>query len=237
MKSPKILAVDIETKPIVAYVWKLFDENVGLNQIIDPGGLLCIGARFVDEKKSYFYSEWKDGQQGMLEKIHELISQADAVVTYNGDRFDLRKLNGQFLRFKLPPVAPITSIDVLKTVKKLGLTSNKLAFVAPYLEVGRKIDTHGFELWRQVMDGDERARRRMHLYCMRDVNVLINLYLRIKPYMVDHPHLADRKGNSCANCGSTHVHSRGYRRTRHYKIQRLQCQDCGSWSHGTRTKV
>ena len=33
MTGPKILIVDIETAPIVAQVWGLFDQNVGLNQI------------------------------------------------------------------------------------------------------------------------------------------------------------------------------------------------------------
>ncbi len=29
----KILVLDIETAPIVAHVWGLFDQNIGLNQI------------------------------------------------------------------------------------------------------------------------------------------------------------------------------------------------------------
>lgn len=235
--SPKILAIDIETKPITAYVWKLFDENIGLNQIIDAGGLLCVGAQWIGTRQKFFFSEWEDGMSKMLAGIHKLLSEADAVVTYNGDRFDLKKLNGEFLKNGLPPLGPITSIDVLKAVKKFGLISNRLSFVAPYLAVGNKLDTHGFDLWKQVMDGDERARRRMRLYCMRDVGVLISLYLRVRPFIINHPHLGDTKSKSCGVCGSKNVQSRGYRRTKAFKIQRLQCQDCGAWSDGSRTKV
>lgn len=237
IKTPRILALDIETKPITAYIWKLFDENIGVNQIVDTGGLLCLGAQWVGSTKRFFYSEWQHGKEEMLKAIHDLMSEADAIITFNGDRFDLRKLNGEFLKHRMPPLAPITSIDVYKTVKKMGLVSNKLAFVGPELNIGKKLDTHGFELWRLVMEGNEPARRRMQTYCLRDVKLLVNLYLRIKPYMIDHPHLADTKGQHCASCGSTHVHSRGYRRTRAFKIQRLQFQDCGAWSHGTRHKV
>jgi transposase-like protein len=45
------------------------------------------------------------------------------------------------------------------------------------------------------------------------------------------------KAAACGTCGSVHVHSRGYRRTKSFLIQRFQCQTCGSWSDGVRKKV
>ena len=32
--SPKVLVYDIETAPILGHVWRLWDQNVGLNQIV-----------------------------------------------------------------------------------------------------------------------------------------------------------------------------------------------------------
>ena len=233
---PKVLVLDIETRPAKAYIWKAWDENIGYEQVIEPGGMICWAAKWIGEKQIYFASQWTDGNLTMVRRIHELIEEADAVITYNGDKFDLPKLHGEFILAGLKPPAPITSIDVVKHIKKLGFLMNRLAFIGPLLQVGGKIKHEGFELWRKVMDGDPVARRKMERYNKQDVRLLEKLYKKIKPFIKNHPHMGDQK-HECGACGSNHVQSRGYRRTKFFKIQRIQCQDCGSWSEGTRTKV
>src|SRR3546814_6067713 len=82
----KILYFDIEWKPATAYVWRMWDENISPDQLIDPGGLLCFSALWEGEKTPLFYSEWEHGHHDMVVALHKLLSEADAVVTYNGDR-------------------------------------------------------------------------------------------------------------------------------------------------------
>lgn len=232
----KILLLDIETKPTLAYVWRLFDQNVGINQIVEPGGTICIGAKWVGSKEKFFFSEWGLGWEGMVKGIYELVSEADAIVTYNGDKFDMPKLRGDFLHAGLRPPPPHTSIDVYKTVRGLGLVSGKLDFVGPYLKLGQKIKHEGFSLWTKTMDGDPKAQARMERYCLQDVVLLEKVYKKLRPYIKTHPHLGS-KPHACGACGSQHQQSRGTRRTKHYAVQRLQCVDCGSWGEGTRTKL
>jgi len=233
--SSKILILDIETAPIKAYVWRLFDQNVGLNQIIDNGGVICVGAKWLGDKETMLFSDWDQGHETMLESIHELISYADAIVTYNGDRFDLPKLYGEFLLAGLGATPPVTSIDVYKAVKKLGFISNKLAFIGPLMAVGAKMKHEGFELWTKVIDGDTKAQNRMARYCIQDVKLLEKVYTKLKPFIRNHPFLGDR--GACGACDGKVLHSRGYRRTKAFKIQRLQCVTCGSWQDGKREKV
>lgn len=235
---PRILTLDIETKPAQAYVWRFWKENIGVDQVIEPGGVICFGAKWFGEPEVEFYSDWQHGHQAMIEAAHRLISEADAVVTYNGEKFDIRKLTGEFLLCGLPPVPPITSIDLLKTIKwKFGFDMNRLAFIAPLLDVGEKMKHEGFELWVKVMDGDVRAQRKMERYCKRDVRITDKLYRKIRPFIMNHPHLGNVGSAECGACGSRHVQSRGYRRTKSFRIQRLHCQDCGSWQDGKRQKV
>lgn len=237
MSEPKILVLDIETKPTKAYVWRTFKENVGVEQIIEPGGMICFAAKWVGEKPIAFYSDWTHSHGEMVHAIHGLISSADAVISYNGDSFDLPKLYGEFLLEGLPPPPPVTSIDVIKTVRKMGFVSSRLAFIGPLLKVGAKVKHEGFELWSKVMDGDEKAQAKMEVYNIQDVVLLEKLYQKIKPYIKNHPNLGDQGAGSCGSCGSKSVQKRGFRRTKYFRIQRLQCNDCGSWSDGTRTKV
>lgn len=221
----------------MAYVWKLFDVNVGLDQLVQAGGILCFSAKWLGEKDMFFYSEWKDGVEGMAKAAHDLLSEADAVVTYNGDHFDIPRLRGLFLELEFKDIPPVTSIDVYKAIKKLGFLSNKLAFVGPALAIGRKIKHEGFSLWTKVIEGDEKARARMERYCKQDVRLTELVYKRVKPFIKNHPHLGTTKGIECGSCGSKKLHSRGWRRTKSFRIQRVQCQDCGSWSDGKREKV
>jgi hypothetical protein len=232
--EPRILFLDIETRPATALVWGLFDINVALNQIVDPGGTMCFGALWGGTTKMLFYSDWQHGHLGMVEAAHKLFSEADAIVTYNGDRFDLPKLNGEFLQAGLAPPPPVTSIDVYKAVKKLGLLSNKLAFVGPLLTGDEKLKHGGMELWTRVMAGDPKAQRKMQRYCSQDVRLLERVYERVKPYISNHPHMGRIKSDECGACGSKNMQSRGYRRTKASRIQSLQCQDCGSWQQGKR---
>lgn len=234
----RVLLLDIETRPAQAYVWRAYGEqNIGVEQIIDSGGIICVGAKWLGEKQTYLYSDWEHGHVEMLAAIHEMLSYADAVITYNGDRFDLPKLQGEFLLAGLGPTPPCTSIDVIKAVRKFGFFMNKLAFIGPLLAQGGKVETGGFKLWTDVMAGDAKAQAKMAKYCVQDVVLLEKLYLRVRPFIKNHPHLGKVGAHECGACGSHKVQSRGTRRTRAFKIQRLQCTDCGSWQDGVRKKI
>lgn len=236
-RPPKILVIDIETRPAMAYVWGLFDQNIGLNQLIEPSRPICFAAKYVGEDEVFFFSEWDNGRVGMAKAAHALFCEADAVVGYNSDSFDIKKLMGEFLLAGLAPPPPLTSIDLLKTVRKLGFQSGKLAYVGPLLDIGGKVKTAGFELWNNVMKGKVKAQKQMRKYNEGDVTLTEKLYLKLLPYIKNHPHMGNNGPLQCGGCGSTKLHSRGFRRTKTFKIQRMQCQTCGSWSDGSRHKV
>lgn len=236
-KNAKILMLDIEWRLTKAYVWQPWQENITPDKIIEDGGLLCVGVKWLGDRQTQVFSEWEHGHKGMLEEVHKMISEADAVVTYNGDKYDNKKLEGEFLLHGFPPPPPITSIDCLKAVKKFGYFMNRLAFIGPFLGLGKKIENEGVPFWRKVMNGDEKAQKRMERYCKQDVVLLEKLYKRILPFIRNHPVLGRSKPEDCGACGSDKIQRRGYRRTRAFKIERLQCQSCGGWHDGKRSKV
>ena len=59
-RKPKILIIDIETKPAMVYVWGLFKQNVGLEQVIDHGGMICFGAKWMGDKTTMMFSQWEE---------------------------------------------------------------------------------------------------------------------------------------------------------------------------------
>lgn len=240
--SPNILVVDIETAPGTAYVWNLWDDNVPVERLITPGRILCWGAKWVGRGRIEQGDE-REGRYEMLNRLRVLIEEADAVVTYNGDKFDLPRVNGELLLVGLPPMAPVTSVDLYKTVKKLGLMSSRLEFFATSAKIGRKIKNAGFSLWRGCMEGDARCWTKMLRYNAGDIRLTERAYRLLRPFVRNHPYLglpsASAKGRtSCPRCRSTrNVVAARPRRTKVTLIQRLQCLGCGGWFDGSRERV
>ena len=231
-RKPRILHLDVETRPALAYVWRGYKENIAPEQIKEADGMICWSAKWHGQRGQKFAAYWDDPD--WLKKLWHLLEKADAVVTYNGDKFDLPKIRGMLIRHKLPPLPPLTSIDLYKFTRKLGYFSARLAYICWVLGIGSKIKHHGFKLWPEVLDGKESSRRLMKRYNKQDVRLLEEAYVILRPYLDKHPHLGDK--GSCSVCGSMKLHSRGFRYTKTLKIERLQCQACGKWDDGKRTK-
>lgn len=233
MPAAKILFYDIETRPIVAEVWGLRDQNIAINQIREPGGVLCFSAKWLGKPTVEFYSDWTHGHKGMLEAMHRLWSEADAICGYNNDSFDNKHMRAEFIRNDMEPPPPVASIDLFKTVKsQFRFDSNKLDFVSRQLGIGTKVQHQGHSLWTEVLRGDQKAQKLMERYCRQDAKLTEALYKKLRPYIVNHPHLGIGNSEACPACGSLNVSKNGNRYTRMYVTQRLHCIDCGHWYKG-----
>lgn len=234
----KVLALDIETAPNTAHVWGLFNQNVGLSQIMQTGRVMCWAAKWLGKPGIEFRSEHSDGHLATIKAAHEIISEADAVLTYNGRSFDLPTLNREFIKYKLGPPAPYHDIDLILTVRKrFRFASNKLDHICEQLELGKKIRHEGHELWVKCMNGDLKAWRKMRQYNRHDVVLLEALYERVRPWIDQHPNVAlyQEVSEACTNCGSHRLQRRGTQATRAHIYQRYQCQDCATWVRSRKT--
>lgn len=245
MSDIKILLIDIETSPSQVYVWDLFKPHIGVDQIIEPTSILCVGAKWLGEKEIIFERSLKrDGAEfkKMIRKAHALLCEADAVCHYNGISFDLPRLNSEFAKLGLPPPPPLPQIDLLKLVQqKFGMLSNKLAFVAPYLKVGEKVQTAGWPLWNGCMAGDAKCWAEMEEYNKQDVLLLERLYKRLRGWVDNHPNMnlyVKDDAPVCPNCGSSKLQRRGVQRAVTSVYARYSCSSCGRWSRSrTRDKT
>lgn len=235
----KILMLDIETAPNTAHVWGLWNENIPLARLIESGYTLCWGAKWYGEDDLFFSSLGTTGPKTMLREVHKLLSMADAVVHYNGTRFDIPTLNKEFIVHGMTPPAPYKQIDLLKTCRKqFRFASNKLAYVAEALGVGAKTDAGGFDTWIGCMNNDPEAWDRMRDYNLQDVLLLERVYDKVKPWIVGHLNFSVVEGTrTCPNCGSTTHQRRGYVYTSAYRYPRFRCNDCGAWFRGAKSET
>lgn len=229
----KILLLDIETAPNLAYVWGLYDQNVAINQLISPSYMLCWAAKWLGEDEVYFESRHEKKAKGMLKPLHKLLDEADAVIHYNGTRFDIPHINREFVLNGFTPPSPYKQMDLLWTVKKqFKFASNKLQHVAVELGVGEKMKHDGFELWVRCIAGDKEAWQQMQSYNVQDVVLLEKVYNVLVPWVKGHVNhsLHNPDERVCPHCGSTHLQKRGVYHTLASVFQRYRCKACGTWS-------
>ncbi len=236
----RILLLDIETAPNTVHVWGLWDQNINLSHVMESSYVLCWSAKWLGERELMFSSMHKDTAKQMLTKIHTLLNQADAVVHFNGEKFDIPTLNKEFILHKMPPPAPYKQIDLLKLVKsKFKFLSNKLDFIAKSLGVGEKTKYISHTLWVRCMEGDEDAWEQMEHYNKNDVTIMEKVYQRLLPWMKSHANfsLHQTAGLVCPNCGKAKYQRRGYAFTQLGKYQRYQCKSCATWFRGVKKET
>jgi DNA polymerase elongation subunit (family B) len=229
----RILCIDVETRPMESRHWGLWGQNISISQIQRPDGLLCFAGQFVGERKVHYASQWGDGERGMIRAAHRLFDEADVVMGWNSDKFDIPWLQRCFIEQKLHEPAPFKKLDLMKRVKaKARLPSYKLDFVAQWLGVGRKLRTGGYDLWDDVLAGCAKAQGKMGRYNIQDTRLTVAVYeeLRARGWVSPPVNASIMEGHVCPHCEGERLQARGYeyRNTRRYK--RWQCRDCHRWS-------
>jgi DNA polymerase elongation subunit (family B) len=234
----KILTLDIETSAHNGFHFGMFNQNFSLNQIVEWTRMICFAAKWLNEDGVMFFSDFHDGHSTMVKAAHDLVSEADVLVTYNGDGFDNKHMNREFLLQELGPPAPYQSVDLYKVNKnRFRFGSTKLDHLAEQLGIGQKLKHAGFQLWLDCMNGDIDAWDKMRQYNCEDVRLTEKAFKRLEPWVLNLPHagLYNEVEFAC-RCGSTDLEKRGFHYTQISKFQRYKCRTCGRWSKSSKAE-
>lgn len=229
--APKILTVDIETSPNVVYAWGLWDQNIGITQIIEPSRVLCFAAKWYGSARVEFHGEDAEAHEAVVRESWRLYDEADVVVTYNGPRFDNIHLAREWLLLGLGPPSPWVDIDLLAVARhRFKFVSNKLGYVTSALGLPTKLDTGGQALWNEVMKGDPKAWAKFRRYNVQDVKITEQLLDILWPW-VKGPHLGQWTGSRscCYSCGSPDLTLAGMVYGRTIAYPKMVCR-CGAWN-------
>jgi RNase_H superfamily len=247
MSDAKILVIDIETAPLELRGWGLWDQNFSLDQIAKDWSILSYAAKWIGKPKIYYGDTGGRGKKQvrndrkLMKPIRDLLNEADIVVAQNGKKFDMRKVNARLIQHGLRPPKPYRVIDTLLEARKyFAFTSQKLKHTSEILGVPPK-DEHeefpGFKLWIACLDDIAAAWRVMKRYNKQDVLSTEHVYLKIRPWIANHPNLGVYQPllekPICPNCGSTKLKPWDRRANLQQGAYiRLLCQACGAWSRG-----
>jgi RNase P subunit RPR2 len=164
--------------------------------------------------------------------LWKLVNEADAIISHNGNNFDIPKINTRFLLNGLQPPMPFISIDTRKIAyKQFGFSSNCLDYLGKIMLSKQKIHTD-YQLWIDCENGNQDSLDFMENYCKADVGLLEEVYLELRPWIKSHPNLAvlmDAKEQCCPNCGSFEFEEgEGYYTTPQNKYVSVRCKHCGA---------
>ena len=228
----KILVLDIETAPNLAYVWGMWDQNISLNSLISPTYMLCWTAKFLDDPKIHVGIKRK---KNSLKSLWKLMDEADAIIHYNGKKFDIPHINREFIEEGMKPPSPYKQIDLLDTVKRVfKFPSNKLDYVSKALALAGKAETGGFETWVGCIKNEQESWDKMIAYNIQDVLLTEELYYKLRGWIPNHANhsvYGTNTGLVCPNCGGTHIQKRGTHKAMTTTYQRYRCMNktCGKW--------
>ena len=206
----RILLLDIETSLYHFTGWGTYKQYIDHYRITKNQFIISWAAKWLyDDLQSQVVTP-KEARnrddERIVQGIWELLDQAHIVIGHNADRFDLRKLKWRFISLGMQPPSPYRIIDTLKVAKKeFASPSYKQDFLTKYFKIEEKLSTN-YDLWVGCEAGDQESLNKMEEYNRHDVLGLEELYLKVRPYIKNHPNLGVLLDEDvCPNCGSEHL--------------------------------
>jgi predicted RNA-binding Zn-ribbon protein involved in translation (DUF1610 family) len=238
IKSKKIrrLFWDIETSPNIVLSWRVgYKINLDPSNILTERKIICIGYKWEGEK-DVIVLHWDKNQddKAMLEKFLEVANSADELVHQNGDRFDLPWFKTRCIFHGLQTLPDYKTVDTLKIARRnFYFNSNKLDYMAKFLGLGEKIQTH-FGLWKEiVLNKCSKSMALMTAYCAKDVILLEKIYNKLRGSVKQKTHEGVLQGKAkwtCPFCGSTNVIRNRIKISASGTIShQMKCLDCGKY--------
>jgi DEAD/DEAH box helicase domain-containing protein len=156
------ITFDLETKNIF--------QDVGSNDPIDLDvSVVCIHDSSTGQFTSYFENEFN--------KLWPILEQADMLITWNGDHFDIPLLN----KYYPGDLTKIKSLDLMKEAQKVLGRRLKLDTVGE-ATLGKNKTGHGLDAITWWRNGEL---EKLVSYCIEDVRLTRDLY----DYAIKNKHL------------------------------------------------
>lgn len=220
-KKPKILFYDIETTPLLAYIWKPGKQFVGHKQLHRDRSMyniICITYCWNDGKpaKAFVWDYKTQDCTKAIEKFDALARKADVVIGKNSDRFDVKHINTQRLFNGIAPFPEWADSrdDLEKQMRKhFALPSQALDYVSNQLKLGGKIKME-LQDWIDIVEQRGKAGRdafkKMVQYGLKDIEDTRTIWNYVESHIAPKFNAAtNADALVCTVCGSGDISSSG----------------------------
>lgn len=237
--KPKILFYDIETKPLLAYIWRLGEQVVNHKQLAKWGyryDIICISYAWNDgtpAKVIHWGYEEQDSRR-VIQEFDKIIKQADITIGKNSDRFDVKHINSQRLLHNLPPLPDWMDYtdDLERQIRKyFAFPSYSLDYISKELGLGGKVKME-FQDWIDIVEKlNKKSFIKMCDYNKKDVEDTRALWNKIQPHIKPKFSMATFYGDfRCIHCASKDLKKDGVRFKGKTKYQTFFCKAHGGYA-------
>src|SRR3990167_1468078 len=238
----KIFLVDLEMTYAVGYFFPSKKEQfMHARQIKHHQFCVCAGYKWHHESSVYSIKITDDKKQFKKDfrndkiialKLHDLMTEADLIVAHNGDAFDIKHINTMFKNHGLGPIPEKKSIDTLKVSRKyFAFAGNDLDSLSKRFGGKGKI---GKPDWFMLTEGDPASILKASKYCENDILKLERVFVEMRPYIKQFPHIKLKEIKFCHACKSKRLARKGIDWDGYRQYLRIRCKECG---HNMKAKL
>lgn len=250
--GPKVLLFDIETAPAVSYHWGRWKVNVGVSQVIQRPYVITWAAKWLGH--DFVMSDMLPNYEGfeknptddypIVHSLWKLLDSADIIIGHYVKKFDMAFMNARFAVHGFPPISPSKLVCTKElATKHFKFEANSLAELADSLGVENK-NKMDFEDWKNCVQGTGTVEgwEKMQEYNIQDVNVLEQVYLKLRPFDSSHPNISLYYQDSeirCTVCGSKEldkIEKKAYTPLSSFESYRCECGHVMRGRKNTRSK-
>lgn len=218
---------DLETSLMQGYFFDIWEQNIPMSRVTKQSHLLSASWAFNDEPAQGVRLTPEDVKTGndlhVVVSLIEALNSCDVAVSFNGRRFDFKKLNTRAIYWGLPPVVIPKNIDLMLDAKRLfKFPSNSMQNISDYLSLDGKISTSSTRLWERCMEFENyevcnEALQEMLDYNIQDINATRDLHYKFLGWSKTTPNMSTLtksiQGRNlkedtqllCTHCGSEDV--------------------------------
>ena len=186
-KQKSLIFWDCETSPMKFWGWRLGEQLITHEQIIEESKIITIQWMFEGHKVEYLTWDSNQNDSNMLEKFSNIMQNVRVAVTQNGRAFDHRVLRWRLNLLNLTPLKNVEIIDTLQLSRtSFEAPSHKLDYRSKAYKMGGKMPMHLID-WINVVNKKPGALEKMVSYACKDVKDLRNIMWKEMPYYQDIP--------------------------------------------------
>lgn len=240
----KLLFLDYETTPLVAWAWQFYDAE--LFHVMQDVQIMSVAWSWDDESEVYYMDltdfRHKKGIFGVNDKelvkaFGEVLDKAEGIVAHNGKGFDFKVFRARLIAHGFKPHRNIKELDTKIWGRRFRFTNNKLDTIARQLGLPRKLATRKNLHYDCLELNDPSAWRENKKYNKQDVVVLKEVAQKLAPFIVTGiPNANDIYGTTmnCKNplCNSANLRNNGSRAVIGGHKVEYHCKDCGHYARG-----
>lgn len=229
----KRLFFDVETSYYLVPTFQFWKVNINPDNIIREKKIICICYKWQYEDTVHrLVWDAKQDDTKLIKDFIQVIKKADEIVAHNGDKFDMKELRTRAILTENLMFPVYRTLDTLKKTRQyFRFASNKLDYLGKVLNLGRKLDHEGMQLWIDVCEHkNKESLQKMVEYCEQDVILLEDVYHSISPFIYHNTNFAVLKGGKkwdCPECASDNTQLSHTDATAMGVIRRhMKCNDC-----------